>query len=736
MSAFAGLYVGAGGAQAGGGAIVRRAATLLLAAFLLLFHLYAGAFGPPTNLVFLSVHLCTALALLVLLRPLGPGVACRLVDAALFAGIVFVLSYLLAVRDTWQTRLVEMDALDHAAAVVLAVVVAEAVRRTVGWALVIVAALFVVHALFADRFPGVLYGAPVSPTSLLQTLFFGDAGIFGIPVLVMAQYVVLFLLFGRLLQATGAGDFFNRLAFAIFGHRVGGPAKAAVVSSGLFGTLSGSGVSNVLTTGAFTIPMMRRLGYRASFAGGVESAAAVGGAIMPPVMGAVAFMMAEFMGVSYAAIVAAAILPALLYYFAIYCTVHLEARRLGLATLDRRLLPRVAPLLRSHGYLLAPLVLIVVLLVVGYSIVLVAMITSLATILVSFTRPSTRLSPSRLVDAITDTAHATTSLSATCACAGIIIGAIFATGLSFQVTQAVMGLAANQLWLLVVLSALIALVLGTGLTASAVYITMVATVIPILKAAGVSDMGAHMFAFYYGVVSDITPPTALAAVAAAGIARANPMATMLAASRIGIAAFLVPITFVYSPALLLQGDWTTIVAATLTAGLGLFAIAAALAGFVTCELPTWARVTCLVAGALLVFSGGIGDLVGILALGVVMMVDRRRRLAAPVAHPAKARKPDAGAAPDADFDARLAFEVPADAAGPRDFGCWPAWLIIGLVVVAMAIMGRTHLHAHAPLAWLASLAGLAIVLVGGLRAVIATTLLDAPREPTGVPAME
>ena len=370
----------------------------------------------------------------------------------------------------------------------------------------------------------------------------------------MAQYIVLFLLFGRLLQTTGAGAFFTRIGFAFFGHRVGGPAKAAVVSSGLFGTVSGSGVSNVLTTGAFTIPMMMRLGYRPSFAGGVEAAAAVGGAIMPPVMGAVAFMMAEFMGVPYVDVAIAAIIPALLYYFAIYWTVDFEARKLGLQRMDRASLPNPWRVLLRQGYLGAPLLLIVVLLALGYSIVLVALITSAGVVLLSYTSAGTRLTPSRIGDALEATGRATCSLSATCACAGLIIGAIFSTGLSVQITQAVMSLAQSNLWMILLLSALIAMILGTGLTASAVYITMVATVVPLLKAAGVPTMAAHMFAFYYGVVADITPPTALAAVAASGLANANPMSTMLQASRIGITAYLVPIAFVYQPELLMRGS--------------------------------------------------------------------------------------------------------------------------------------------------------------------------------------
>lgn len=724
----------------------------LLATFLVLFHLYIGIYGAPQNEVFLWVHLCVAMALLFLFHPLrrrwdGALNAWSILDLLCVAGCAWTLGFLLYGLDDWQSRIVAFELLDAATALLLLILIVEAVRRTVGWAMIVLAGIFVVHALFADRFPGPFYGPPVSVQSLLQTLFVGDAGIFGVPLMVMAQYIVLFLLFGRLLQATGAGAFFNRIAFALFGHRVGGPAKAAVVSSGLFGTVSGSGVSNVLTTGTFTIPMMTRLGYRPAFAGGVESAAAVGGAIMPPVMGAVAFMMAEFTGLPYAKIALAALVPALLYYLAIYLTVHLEAKKRDLPALDRSDLPNPWVVIRREGYLALPLLVIIVMLVLGYSIVLVAVITSLGTILVSFVRPATRLSPLRMAESLEATARAATNLSVTCACAGILIGAIFATGLSFQITQIVVGFAGERVWLIVVISALIALILGTGLTASAVYITMVATVIPILKATGIDAISAHMFAFYYGVVSDITPPTALAAVAAAGIARANPMTTMLQASRIGIAAFVVPMAFVYSPALLLQGDVVTVVVAIVAVALGLFSLAVALAGYLSAEIGALRRLLFLGAAFLLLTGPGIAALAGAATLVVAALPDFLRRPAGTASRmPRPVESADiavrenwftrwlqrraereseenrellAGAEGAAAHDLatlkRSLIADPDSQAGPRDFGCWSAWVVIGVAAIVVGWLGSRQLHALAPLAWLGWLAGITLWLVAGWR---------------------
>lgn len=725
----------------------------VLSSYLVLYHIYIGLYGAPTNAVFLPVHLLIALALVFLLYPLAAGAGkakalLQAIDGACVASCAVLLVYFLSILDTWQELYASLGALDFALGALLVVLVLESVRRTVGWSMVVLALFFCVHALFADHFPGVFYGPPVSVESLMQTLVVGDAGIFGIPLLVVAQYIVLFLLFGRLLQAAGAGAFFTRLAFAIFGHRVGGPAKAGVVASGLFGTLSGSGVSNVLTTGAFTIPMMRRLGYRAPFAGGVEAAAAVGGSIMPPVMGAVAFMMAEFMGVDYAEVVVAAAIPAVLYYVAIYWTVHFEARKNGLPRLSKSAMPSPWRIVLRHGYLAIPLVMIAVMLLLGYSIILVALVTSFGTFLLSFASPSTRLSPSRLAECMEATARATCGLSATCACAGIIIGGIFATGLSFQIAQLVLSLAQDQLWLILVIAGLISLILGTGLTASAIYITMVATVIPILKQSGVPEMAAHMFAFYYGVVSDITPPTALAAVAAAGLAGSNPMKTMLEASRLGIAAFIVPLVFVFQPALLMIGSPLEIVTATVAASAGLVLLAAALTGFLRVPLDPIRRIALAVAAVLLFLGTLETNLVGVALAAAILAWDLlpgRRQASA-----ARAVADDDGGAREASgmlgrwlakrvareqADAAREIEiegggqflpqanelemwlkderVSSEAAAP-DIRRWSAWTVIAVAAIAIGYLGTNSMHSTQPIAWLLSLFGLSVWLVAGL----------------------
>jgi TRAP transporter 4TM/12TM fusion protein len=671
----------------------------LLATYLALYHLYIGIYGSPTNRVFLPVHLCLALALCFLAHPLpgGRGRAAFL-DAVGAVGALLLLAWCLLNLEDWDLKSVGLSTLDQIACTLFLLLIAESVRRTTGWSLIVLSGLFMVHALWARHFPGILHGAGVSWESLLISLVIGDSGIFGVPVLVIAQYVVLFLLFGRLLQIIGAGAFFSRMAFALFGARMGGPAKAAVLSSGLFGTMSGSGVSNVLTTGSFTIPMMVRVGYRPPFAAGVEASAAVGGAIMPPVMGAVAFMMAEFMGVGYAEVAIAAAIPALLYYLAIFFTVHFEASRLRLNGLPPDLLPRAWPLLKQEGYLLLPLATIVALILAGYSVVLVVVWSILTTVLISFRKRASAVSPHRFASALMATGTLTGPLTVTCAIAGVLIGSMGATGVGFQISQALVALSGQTLAGLLVMSALLALLLGTGLTASAVYITMVATVIPILKSAGVPDMAAHMFAFYFGVVSDITPPTALAAVTAAGIARSHPVTTMNQASRIGIAAFIVPFMFVYSPALLMQGSVFEVIRASASAALGLACLAAALTGYALRTLRGWERLVLVAACVLLIVDRWMFDLAGV-ALAAIVLAPQwwylRRKQGTKVVHAWSEEDRNA----IGEWMRKETLPRPA-----HDLSTVRGWILMAIVAAVFGMMGDMAWHSRNIAGWLAGLA--------------------------------
>ncbi len=730
-----------------------------LATFYVLIHLYAGFYGPPESILFRSFHVGTALALVFLYFPLlrhshGPTrLAARIVDLLLILGAFWVVAYFVIELETWDYRRFALRPQEYFTAALLTVLVLEAARRAVGPVLVVICVIFLVHARFADHFPGMFYGPPASWNRLTETLLLGSDGIFGIPVAVMAQFVVLFILFGTLLNITGGGTFFTRLAFALFGHRTGGPAKAAVVSSALMGSLSGSSIGNVMTTGAFTIPLMRHLGYRRAFAGGVEAAASNGGIIMPPVMGAVAFIMAEFLDRPYLEIIMAAAIPAILYYTVIFVTVHLEAKKLRLATMKKIDLPSPWPIIRKQGYLALPLVLIVVTLVLGYSIVFVAIVIIITTFGLALLQRTNRMTPVRLADAIEQTARATVGLSATAAAAGIIIGAIFATGLSFQISQAAVEFSGGQIWILLVIAALMALIMGMGMTAAAVYITLVATVIPILTRAGIPDIAAHFFAFYYGIISNITPPIALTAFAAAPLAGAGPMATAVQATRLGAASFLLPILFIYGPALLLEGEWWEVIAVSGTAFLGLTALAITFTGYFFGFVPMWQRAIFLSSTALLIVPELGTDLAGIalFATGCGLNFWWSRRPATGVSDENRRLRQEERATGERTTAAgryaqrlvqrrleKEGEEAVADA--PKDInditralmsdkegsggaqevttrGLYIGWGVVIAVAAAFEIMGQIVFHATNPLGWLAIMA---ILSVGGVFGIVVT----------------
>ena len=695
----------------GSGSLWEAWVILGLGAFFILIHLYAGIFGAPDALLFRSLHVNVALALVFLTRPSGTGLW-RLTDLLLVAGAVWVQVYFFIELETWNIRTVFFRPVDYITSTLFLFLILEATRRVVGPILVIISLFFMAHAVFANYFPGVFYGPPSSVTNLLQSVFLDSNGIFGTAVAVMANFVVLFILFGTLLNAAGGGAFFTRLAFSLFGHRTGGPAKAAVVSSAMMGSLSGSAIGNVLTTGVFTIPLMIRLGYRRAFSGGVEAAASNGGIIMPPVMGAVAFIMAEFLDRPYIEIVAAATIPALLYFLVIFVTVHTEAKRLGLRQMSRAILPSAWAILRREGYLMLPILLIIGALLAGRSIVYVAVMIIGVTFLIALLQPRGRITPVGLLRVTEDAARATVSLSVAAASAGIILGAIFAVGLSFQIAQAAADAAGDQLWALLLLSALLAVVMGMGMTAVAIYLTLVATIIPILKIAGVPPIAAHFFAFYYGIISNITPPVALTAFAAAPIARANPISVGLEASRLGLACFLLPILFIYSPGLLLEGAWTETVYVTVLAALGLCAFAVATTGYAFGPMPAWQRV-----GGLVVFGCAlVPDLrfnaVAIVAGIVVFGLNYMRVERGPVP---RQEASDAVDEEEQQILAAIMNEAVPNAPGQaRSVWFWSAWLVVVFVSLVFLWSSSAFLQARQPLVWTLIMFVTSFAAVGGI----------------------
>ncbi len=611
---------------------------------LAIFHLYVAAFGTPEGRSFRSVHLTVMLTLAIFMFPLfrksirdplvvpgDPRNGLRMagfgIDLLLVTLVLFVEIYTIWDIEAFQLRLGDKYPPDLIVGGILIALVFEATRRAVGWAMVCVTGFFVFHTLFANHFFGFFYGPPVRFGKFIDTLFVASDGIFGIPLYVCATYIVLFIIFGAVLIRSGAGRFFIDLAVALTGHRIGGPAKAAAVASGFMGTVSGSAVANVVTTGSFTIPLMKNLGYRPKFAAAVEACASSGGQITPPIMGAAAFVMAEFLEVPYTTIIVAAAIPAFLYFATIYFMVHLEADKHDIGAIPREQLPRVGEVLAGGWHLLIALAVLVYFLLVGYTPMKSA-IWGLGTLfLLSFINKGTRMSPVDLLAALEAGIRATVPVTIACACAGLIIGSVFVSGLGLKFTQQVIEISHGNLLVLLALTGVSAIVLGMGITTTAVYITVAALIVPALIKSGIVPIAAHMFAFYFGVVSAITPPVALASFAAAAIAKTPPMATAVESTRIGIAKYIVPLVFVYDPSLLFVGPlWATAIATAL-AMTGLWVLTIGLEGWYRGPVNPLQRLAVLVAAVLILLPpldriaglpGYVADGTGLVLAAIVL----------------------------------------------------------------------------------------------------------------------
>ncbi len=568
----------------------------ILSVALALFHLYVAAFGTPETRAFRGTHLTVMLVLAILLNPLfrasmhepllradGAGNARRVLgfiaDMGLIGVGLFVQIYTLYDIQAFHMRQGDLAPSDVYVGTAMILLVLEATRRTVGIAMVLVAAFFITHALYSPHFFGILYGPPTSFVKYIDLIFLRSEGIYGIPIFVASTYILLFILFGAILLRSGAGRFFIDLAISLTGHRAGGPAKASVVASAFMGTVSGSAVANVVTTGSFTIPLMRRLGYRPKFAGAVEACASSGGQITPPIMGAAAFIIAEFLQVSYLWVIVAAVIPTFLYFVTIYFMVHFEAEKYGIEKIEKSRLPAFFEVLAGGWHLLLSLAVLVGLLGVGYTPMLSAFWSILTLVALSFVNKGTRMSAADLLAALESGVRATVPVTVACACAGIIIGSVFTSGLGLKFTNSAIDLAGGHLFVLLVLTAIAGIILGMGMTTTAVYITVAALIVPALIEIGVVPISAHLFAFYFGVVSTITPPVALASFAAAAIAGSRPMETAVESARIGIAKYIVPFAFVYNPSLVFEGPlWLTLYS-TVAVLIGVWALSVALEGW-------------------------------------------------------------------------------------------------------------------------------------------------------------
>jgi len=610
-----------------------RLVTAVIAVSMALYHIWVilppalGGQGTPEAIIFRGTHLLFALALTFLIyRRSGTSSAPSLLDYALLALAVAPVTYLFWNYDYIVNRIYYVDDMsiaDMAMAVILIVLIMEATRRLIGWALPITAIVFLCYALFFAR---------VEPMRLLDQLFMTTEGVFGAPLGISAAYVMIFVLFGAFMERTGTGQLFMDFALSLTGHTAGGPGKVAVVSSSLFGTISGSAVANVMVDGPISIPLMKRTGFKAHFAAGVEAVASTGGQIMPPIMGAAAFVMAEFLSVSYGQIIIWALIPAILYYVACFAAVHFEAKRHGIMGVPRSELPVLSTTLRERGHLFIPVATILVVLYSGYSAPLAALAGTLLCFPVAAMRASTRVNVRLpiIIDAMIDGARNALAVALACACAGIVIGVVALTGAGIVFTQAVLGLAQNYLLLALILTAIAGIVLGMGMPTTPAYIVMTSLLVPALIKLGVVTPAAHMFAFYFAILSAITPPVALAVYAAAGLAKADLWASGWAAVKIGAAGFIVPFMFVYEPALLMIGDWPTIIWRFILSFVGIGLLAAGLHGYLLRRATLWERALLIATAFCLVKPDWVADLIGLALTLVVVAVQWPGRDRAPL----------------------------------------------------------------------------------------------------------
>jgi TRAP transporter 4TM/12TM fusion protein len=497
------------------------------------------------------------------------------------------------------------------------VLVLEAARRVVGLPIAVIAAIFLLYTYFGPYMPGFLEHRGSDVDRIIGHTYYTLEGILGTPLAVSSTFIFLFILFGAFLEKTGVGEYFNDLSLVIAGRRIGGPAKVAVFSSALQGTISGSSVANVVTSGAFTIPMMKRLGYRPEFAAAVEASSSTGGQIMPPVMGAAAFLMAEFIGVPYMEIAKSAALPAILFFVGIWIMTHFEAKRLGLRGLTKEELPDKKEVLKKL-YLLLPILIIITALMMNISAERSAIIGIVSTIVVGAFRKETRMSLADILAALADGARVALGVVAATACAGIIVGTVTLTGIGLKLANGLIDLAGGTLFLTLFFTMIASLILGMGTPTTANYIITSTIAAPALVQLGVPEIAAHMFTFYFGIVADITPPVALAAFAASGIANSKPIATGVESTRLSIAAFMAPYIFVISPQLLLiNTTFFESVWVMATSTLGMIGVGAGLIGYWMSKLNPFERLAAIAGGVLCVIPGLKTDLIGFVLMAAV-----------------------------------------------------------------------------------------------------------------------
>jgi len=604
-------------------------AVFLIGVAMSLFHVVVLIFWPIDPWYLRSLHIAFGAVLIFALVPGRPGASMKripVIDYLLMGSIILPVLYLFVEFDGWIFRCgVTPTRTDAVFAFIFVLGVLEMARRSTGWALPIIAVVFILYSHFGPYLPGLFQHRGYSWARMMTFLFSLD-GILSIPIFASSHYIFFFILFGAFLEASGLGMFTVEFARAVAGSRRGGPAKVSIVSSALIGTTSGSSVANVMVDGVFNIPLMKASGFRSAVACAIEAMNSSGGQIVPPVMGAGAFLMAEILGLPYWQVALAAVIPAVLYYSAAYWMIDLYAAKMGLVGIPRDQLPSASGLLRQRGYLFVPfLVLIYNLMVVQMSPFRSAAWAILVLLVLSWLKAETRMGPRRIVKTLSAGARSSMEIIATCAAAGVILGVIAQTGLGMKAALIILSYSKGHLLLALVFTMLIAIILGMGLPTTAAYAISASVLAPGLIKMGVDPIAAHLFIFYFACLSPLTPPMAVAAYAAAAIGKANFWDVGWLSVKFALAGFLVPYMFVYGPAMVLKGASWEIVLALISGLAGTFALSAAVQGYFAGNLGHALRAVLLIVSLLLLKPGWLTDAVGFIVLTGVFLLQGKKR---------------------------------------------------------------------------------------------------------------
>jgi TRAP transporter 4TM/12TM fusion protein len=605
---------------------ITKKVAFVVAVAMSLFQLYTGFAGTLDAYLQRSIHLMFAMVLAFLLMPSGKRPGHHILDLGMILSVFLVngyiflnYGYLTAERYVMVTPTTQAQEILGALAII---VLLEATRRAVGTALTVVMIVFLAYAFVGPYLPGMLNHSGIYPGELLDYLYLSTEAIYGVALGVSATFVAPFIIFAALLRYTGISSFFYDVSAAIAGRARGGPAKIAVVASAFFGMISGSGTANTASIGPITIPMMKKIGYKPHFAGAVEAVASTGGQIMPPVMGATAFVISAFTGVPYITICIYAIFPAILYFTSIFFMVHMEALKTGIKGSEEKVDWKTS--VKTHSHMVLPIILLVFLLLSGRSAMFAGSYSILGVVVMSMFRKVTRLDLSKLLRSLEEGATGLISVAVPCAAAGIIIGVVNLTGLGTRLTDSLMFIAGGNVYIALIVAMVTSLILGMGMPTTPAYLVEVALVIPALIGMGIPVIIAHLFAFYFACISLITPPVAITAYAAAAIAGADVWKTGWKAFQLGIAAYIVPYMFVFSPALLLIGPALEVVIAVVTALIGVFCLAFAIEGYLWSS-ATWLERACAGAAALLLIMPKTSTAVPGLALMAIFITSQRVR---------------------------------------------------------------------------------------------------------------